>query len=151
MENNKKVDIKSLLEQNNIKVNNNQAEDDVKNVLDDVPENFNPAEVENAQEGLGQVVQHEEMLKHTGVKGGGVPGNIISAEQMASIEETLRELEEETEAAKLEFEEFRKKQEEQERARKEAEAKESEKNEKESKKKFQSDKKVDENKSNIKR
>lgn len=125
MENNKKVDIKSLLEQNNIKVNNNQAEDDVKNVLDDVPENFNPAEVENAQEGLGQVVQHEEMLKHTGVKGGGVPGNIISAEQMASIEETLRELEEETEAAKLEFEEFRKKQEEQERARKEAEAKES--------------------------
>ena len=31
-------------------------------------------------------------------------GNIITAEQMASIEETLKELEEETEAAKKEFE-----------------------------------------------
>ncbi len=123
--NNKKVDIKALLEQNNLKVNDNQMEDNVENVLGNKPEGFDPLSVENASEEMGQVMDENELLRRGGVRGGGVPGNIISEEQMASIEETLREIEEETELAKAEFEAFQKQKEEEERKRKEAEEKES--------------------------
>ena len=123
--NNKKVDIKSLLEQNNIKINNNKPEDNIDKVLGEKPEGFNPANVENAKAEMGQAMETNEIMKRSGIRGGGVPGNIISEEQMASIEETLRELEEETELAKAEFEAFQQKKEEEERKRKEAEEKES--------------------------
>ena len=125
MENNKKVDIKALLEQNNLKINNNKLEENVEDVLGGKSESFSVEEVENTQPGMGQEIDEEEIMKRAGVRGGGVPGNIISAEQMASIEETLKEIEEETELAKAEFEAFQKQKEEEERLKKEAEEKES--------------------------
>ena len=123
--NNKKVDIKSLLEQNNIKVNNNQQETDVRKIASNVPEGFDPTNAENAKAEMGQVFETNEILKHSGIRGGGVPGNIISAEQMAAIEDTIREIEVETELAKAEFEAFQKMKEEEEAKRKEEEMKES--------------------------
>lgn len=125
MENNKKVDIKALLEQNNLKINDNVKENDIDKVIGQKPETFDVAEVENANSELGQQISEEEIMRRAGVIGGGTPGNIISAEQMASIEETLKEIEEETELAKAEFEAWQKQKEEEERKRKEAEEKES--------------------------
>ena len=125
MENNKKVDIKSLLEENNLKINNNKVEDNINNVLGQKPEGFSVENVENANPELGQAMKEEEIMKRAGIRGGGTPGNLISAEQMASIEETIKEIEEETELAKAEFEAFQKQKEEEERKRKEAEEKES--------------------------
>ena len=122
MENNNKVNIKALLEQNNIKVNNNEIETDFTKSISNVIDEDSLSQVENAGEEKGVEVNHEDYLSQAGIRGGGVPGNIITAEQMASIEETLKELEIETELAKKEFEEFQKKQEEEERKRKEAEA-----------------------------
>ena len=122
MENNNKVNIKALLEQNNIKVNNNEIETDFTKSISNVIDEDSLSQVENADEGKGVEVNHEDYLSQAGIRGGGVPGNIITAEQMASIEETLKELEIETELAKKEFEEFQRKQEEEERKRKEAEA-----------------------------
>lgn len=120
--NNNKVNIKALLEQNNIKVNNNEIETDFTKSISNVIDEDSLSQVENAGEEKGVEVNHEDYLSQAGIRGGGVPGNIITAEQMASIEETLKELEIETELAKKEFEEFQKKQEEEERKRKEAEA-----------------------------
>jgi hypothetical protein len=120
--NNNKVNIKALLEQNNIKVNNNEIETDFTKSITNVIDEDSLSQVENAGEEKGVEVNHEDYLSQAGIRGGGVPGNIITAEQMASIEETLKELEIETELAKKEFEEFQKKQEEEERKRKEAEA-----------------------------
>jgi hypothetical protein len=124
MDNNKKIDIKSLLEQNNIKLNNNEYETDPAAIVDNTPEGFDPLGVENAKAEMGAVIENNEILKHSGIRGGGISGNIISEEQMASIEETLKELEEETEAAKQEFEEIKKKKEEEEAKKKEEEMKE---------------------------
>lgn len=121
--NNNKVNIKALLEQNNIKVNNNEAETDFnKSISNDLIDEQALETVENANENAGVSIDHNDYLEHAGIRGGGVPGNIITADQMASIEETLRELEIETELAKKEFEEFQKRKEEEERQRKEAEA-----------------------------
>ena len=102
MENNK-VDIKSLLEKNNITLNNNTPEVDIDNILGMKHEGFDPSKIEGAGKGLGVEVNESEVLSKGGIKGGGVPGNIISAEQMASIEETLKEIEESAAAAKAEF------------------------------------------------
>ena len=124
MENNKKVDIKSLLEQNNLKVNDNKVEDNVENVLGN-KEHVEVEQVENADDRNGQLMKEEEIMRRAGIRGGGVPGNIISAEQMAAIEDTIREIEEETIAARAEFEAWNKKKEEEEAKRKEAEMKES--------------------------
>ena len=110
MDNNNKVDIKSLLEKNNIKVNNNQPETDTEKILGKKPEDFDPSKIEGANENLGVEVEKSEVMSKGGIKGGGVPGNIISAEQMASIEETIREVEESTAKAKAEFDEWNKKQ-----------------------------------------
>ena len=98
-----KVDIKSLLEKNNMKINNNEPEVNKDNILGMKPEGFDPSKIEGAGSGLGVEVKESEVLEKGGIRGGGVPGNIISAEQMASIEETLKELEESTQAAKAEF------------------------------------------------
>ena len=98
-----RVDIKSLLEQNNIKINDNQPETDADKILGNKPEGFDPSKIEGAGGNLGVEVQKEDVLSKGGIKGGGVPGNIISAEQMASIEETIREVEESTAKAKAEF------------------------------------------------
>ena len=111
MENNNKVNIKALLEQNNIKVNNNEIETDFTKSITNVIDEDSLSQVENAGEEKGVEVNHEDYLSQAGIRGGGVPGNIITAEQMASIEETLKELAIETELAKKEFEEFQKKQE----------------------------------------
>ena len=64
--NNKKVDIKALLEQNNLKVNDNQIEDRVENVLGDKPEGFDSLSVENANDEMGQVIDENELLKRGG-------------------------------------------------------------------------------------
>lgn len=98
-----RVDIKSLLEQNNMKINNNEPEADKDKILGMKPEGFDPSKIEGAGSGLGVEVDESEVLSKGGIRGGGVPGNIISAEQMASIEETLREVEREAQAAKAEF------------------------------------------------
>ena len=123
--NNKKVDIKSLLEQNDVKLNNNQYEDDPKKVVSNVPEGFNPLNAENAKAEMGQVMENNEIMKHAGIRGGGIPGNLISPEQMASIEEHIKEIEVETELAKQEFEKIQQQKEAEEAAKKEAEMKES--------------------------
>ena len=110
MDNNNKVDIKSLLEKNNIKINNNQQEESAENILGKKPEGFDPSKIEGAHKDNGVEVEKEEVLSKGGVRGGGVPGNIISAEQMASIEETIKEIEESTEKAKAEFDDWNLKQ-----------------------------------------
>ena len=103
----KKVDIKSLLEQNNFKLN--EAETN-KDYLENRNQGIDFSQVENSYQGVS--VEEDELLKARGRKGGGVPGNIISPEQMAAIEETLREVEESTEAAKAEFEKWNQEQQE---------------------------------------
>lgn len=109
MENNK-VDIKSLLEQNNIKLNNNERETDMSTILGRKPEGFDPSKIEGASSENGFAVETSEVISHGGIKGGGVAGNLISAEQMSAIEETLKELDESTEKAKAEFDAWNKKQ-----------------------------------------
>ena len=109
----KKVDIKSLLEQNNVELHEGVTNKDLinKNTVD-------TSQVENYSPDNGMSVAEEEMMRVRGRKGGGVPNGVISAEQMASIEETLREIEAETELAKAEFEKFQQqKQEEEEKAK----------------------------------
>ena len=109
----KKVDIKSLLEQNNVELHEGVTNKDLinKNTVD-------TSKVENYSPDNGMSVAEEEMMRVRGRKGGGVPNGVISAEQMASIEETLREIEAETELAKAEFEKFQQqKQEEEEKAK----------------------------------
>ncbi len=111
MDNNKKVDIKSLLEENNIKLNNNEPETDIDKILgSNKPEGFDPSKVEGSTENFGMEMEENEILKYGGIKGGGYPGNIISPEQMASIQETLDELDRETELAKAEYEAWQKQQ-----------------------------------------
>ena len=110
MDNNNKVDIKSLLEKNNIKINNNQQEESSENILGKKPEGFDPSKIEGANKDNGFEVEKEEVLSKGGVRGGGVPGNLISAEQMASIEETIKEIEDSTEKAKAEFDDWNLKQ-----------------------------------------
>ena len=117
---NKKVDIKALLEQNNLQINNRQVETDPEKIMG-IEEHVDTTQVENANDNMGQILKEEEIMRRAGVIGGGIPGNLITPEQMASIEETLQEIEMETEAAKKEFEAFQKQKEEEERKRKEAE------------------------------
>ena len=106
----KKVDIKSLLEQNNMKINNNEQETSTEAIMGKKPEGFDPTKVEGARQDNGFAVEVEEVTSHGGIKGGGVPGNLISAEQMAAIEDTLKELDDSTEKAKAEFDAWNKKQ-----------------------------------------
>lgn len=110
MDNNNKVDIKSLLEKNNIKLNNNQPEVENENIIGKLPEGFDPSKVEGAKVDNGVEVDKKDVLAKGGIKGGGVPGNIITPEQMASIEATIREVEESTEKAKAEFDAWNQKQ-----------------------------------------
>ena len=105
----KKINIASLLEQNNIQLNTGgrEKETDFEKKIDNTPEGFDPSRVEGAGTISGVTLENDELLnKNTGVKGGGVSRNIISNEQMKFIEETLKEIDEETELAKAEFEKF---------------------------------------------
>ena len=105
----KKINIASLLEQNNIQLNTGgrEKETDFEKKIDNTPEGFDPSQVEGAGTIPGVTLENDELLnKNTGVKGGGVSRNIISNEQMKFIEETLKEIDEETELAKAEFEKF---------------------------------------------
>lgn len=105
----KKINIASLLEQNNIQLNTGgrEKETDFEKKIDNTPEGFDPSQVEGAGTISGVTLENDELLnKNTGVKGGGVSRNIISNEQMKFIEETLKEIDEETELAKAEFEKF---------------------------------------------
>ena len=110
MDENKKVDIKSLLEQNNVKLNNPEPERDVNKILGNKPEGFDPSKVEGSTENMGMEMDENEILKYGGAKGGGHPGNVIRPDQMESIRETLEELDRETEAAKAEYEAFQRQQ-----------------------------------------
>lgn len=107
----KKVDIKSLLEQNNVVLNEGITN---KDLLEEKTKEVDLTQVENANSEYGIPVEEEELLRTRGRKGGGVPGQIISDDQMASIEETLKEIEEETKLAKAEFEKFQQQKEEEE-------------------------------------
>ena len=106
--NNSKIDIRKLLDENNIPTPKRQKETDVEKIVSNVPEGFDKSRVENVAEGM--VVENKDIMENAPIKGDGVSGNIISAEQMASIQETLQEMEEETELAKKEFEEWNLKQ-----------------------------------------
>lgn len=106
----KKIDIKSLLEQNGMKINDNKQETSTEAILGKKPEGFDPSKIEGARIDNGFTVEENEVIKHAGIKGGGVPGNLISEEQMAAIEETLKEIEESTEKAKAEFDAWNKQQ-----------------------------------------
>lgn len=106
----RKVNVKELLEKNNVKLNNNQAETSTDAIMGRKPEGFDPSKIEGAREDNGFVVEEQEVLDHGGIRGGGVPGNLISAEQMAAIEDTLKEIDESTVKAKAEFDAWNKKQ-----------------------------------------
>lgn len=106
----KKVDIKTLLEQNNMKINNNVQETSTEAIMGKKPEGFDPSKVEGANPDNGFAVEEEEITAHGGIKGGGVPSNLISPEQMSAIEETLKEIDDSTEKAKAEFDAWNKKQ-----------------------------------------
>ena len=113
-----RIDIKSLLAQNDVKLNNNQRETDMDEILGKKPEGFDPTKIEGASADNGIAVETSEVVSHGGIKGGGVAGNLISAEQMSAIEETLKELDESTEKAKAEFDAWNKKQKEENDAKK---------------------------------
>ena len=113
-----RIDIKSLLAQNDVKLNNNQRETDMDEILGKKPEGFDPSKIEGASTDNGFAVETSEVISHGGIKGGGVAGNLISAEQMSAIEETLKELDESTEKAKAEFDAWNKKQKEENDAKK---------------------------------
>ena len=113
-----RIDIKSLLAQNDVKLNNNQRETDMDEILGKKPEGFDPSKIEGASADNGFAVETSEVVSHGGIKGGGVAGNLISAEQMSAIEETLKELDESTEKAKAEFDAWNKKQKEENDAKK---------------------------------
>lgn len=113
-----RIDIKSLLAQNDVKLNNNQRETDMDEILGKKPEGFDPTKIEGASADNGFTVETSEVISHGGIKGGGVAGNLISAEQMSAIEETLKELDESTEKAKAEFDAWNKKQKEENDAKK---------------------------------
>ena len=113
-----RIDIKSLLAQNDVKLNNNQRETDMDEILGKKPEGFDPSKIEGANADNGFAVETSEVVSHGGIKGGGVAGNLISAEQMSAIEETLKELDESTEKAKAEFDAWNKKQKEENDAKK---------------------------------
>lgn len=113
-----RIDIKSLLAQNDVKLNNNQRETDMDEILGKKPEGFDPSKIEGSSKDNGFTVETSEVISHGGIKGGGVAGNLISAEQMSAIEETLKELDESTEKAKAEFDAWNKKQKEENDAKK---------------------------------
>ena len=113
-----RIDIKSLLAQNDVKLNNNQRETDMDEILGKKPEGFDPSKIEGSSVDNGFAVETSEVISHGGIKGGGVAGNLISAEQMSAIEETLKELDESTEKAKAEFDAWNKKQKEENDAKK---------------------------------
>lgn len=113
-----RIDIKSLLVQNDVKLNNNQRETDMDEILGKKPEGFDPSKIEGSSKDNGFTVETSEVISHGGIKGGGVAGNLISAEQMSAIEETLKELDESTEKAKAEFDAWNKKQKEENDAKK---------------------------------
>ena len=113
-----RIDIKSLLAQNDVKLNNNQRETDMDEILGRKPEGFDPSKIEGSSVDNGFAVETSEVISHGGIKGGGVAGNLISAEQMSAIEETLKELDESTEKAKAEFDAWNKKQKEENDAKK---------------------------------
>ena len=108
----RKIDIASLLQQNNIELNTGgrekETKEDVKQKIDNTPDGFDASQIEGAgNPEYGITLENDELInKNAGVKGGGVPKNIISPEQMKFVEETLKEMEEETVLAKEEFEKF---------------------------------------------
>ncbi len=104
----KKVDIKELLKQNDLPVVDHKMETDIRETMGKLPEGFDPSLVENASKGVE--VDKEELIKHAPIQGGGISKPVISQDQMASIQETLAEMEEETKLAKKEFEEWNLKQ-----------------------------------------
>ena len=68
--NNNKINIKALLEQNNIKVNNNEAETDFnKSISNDLIDEQALETVENANENAGVSIDHNDYLEHAGIRG----------------------------------------------------------------------------------
>lgn len=106
--NNNKIDIRKLLNENNIPTPNRQKETDVEKIVSNVPAGFDKSLVENSSEGIE--IENAEILKNAPIKGEGVTGNIISEEQMASIMDTIKEIDEESQRAKKEFDEWNLKQ-----------------------------------------
>lgn len=106
--NNNKIDIRKLLDENNIPTPRREKETNVEKIISNVPVGFDKSLVENASDGIE--IETDEILKNAPMKGEGVTGNIISEEQMASIMETIKEIDEESQLAKKEFDEWNLKQ-----------------------------------------
>lgn len=105
-----KIDIKKLMRENNIPMPEREVETNPVEIVGNLPEGFDRSVIENASSDLGVVVENQEILKNSPIKGGGISGGVISAEQMEAIEETLKEIDEEAEKARKEFDEWNKKQ-----------------------------------------
>lgn len=106
--NNNKIDIRKLLDENNIPTPRREKETNVEKIISNVPVGFDKSLVENASDGIE--IETDEILKNAPMKGEGVTGNIISEEQMESIMETIKEIDEESQLAKKEFDEWNLKQ-----------------------------------------
>lgn len=104
MDNN--VDIKQLLEQNNIKVprKEREKETDIEKVLGPKPD---LSRVENSTEGI--VIENSELEKNMPYKDSGISNSVIGSTQDKNILNYIAEMEAETELAKKEFEEYGKK------------------------------------------
>ena len=104
MDNN--LDIKQLLEQNNIKVprKEREKETDVEKILGPKPD---LSKVENSTEGI--LIDNAELEKNIPYKDQGISNSVIGAAQDKNILNYIAEMEAETELAKKEFEEYGKK------------------------------------------
>lgn len=103
-----KIDIKELLRQNDLPVVDHKIESDIQSTMGKLPEGFDPSLVENASRGVE--VDRADLEKHMPIQGGGISKPVISPDQMAAIEETMKEMEEQTKLAKKEFDEWNLKQ-----------------------------------------
>lgn len=106
----KKLNIKEMLEQAGVKTPPAPAELSVKETVSNVPEGLDLSQVEGSTDDNGFSVEESEIVKAK--KNGGVPGNIISEEQMKYIQETLDDMDVTIDLANQEFAEFKAKQEE---------------------------------------
>ena len=102
----KDINIKKLLEENNIRVpvKTREVYEDTEQILGPQPD---LSRVENSTEGIE--INTEELLKNRPKKEEGIVKSTIGPEQEANILEYLNELEEEANLAKKEFEEHKRK------------------------------------------
>lgn len=104
----KKLNIKEMLESAGVNTAPAPAELTVKETVSNVPEGLDLSNVEGSTVENGFEVNENEIVKAK--KNGGVPGNIISEEQMSYIQEALDDMDVTIDLANKEMEEFKIKQ-----------------------------------------